>query len=233
MIKKISIVMPVHNEQTHIEHLLEKIDAVKLPPDLEKEIIIVDDGSTDNTAEIIERVQKKYKNIFVHHTVINIGKGAATRVGIFYATGDIIIIQDGDLEYDPAEYPNLIQPILDGKAKVVYGSRFLGSIKKMRLPNLIANKLLTFMVNFLYGAKITDEATGYKVFHKDVIKPLKLKSLRFEFCPEVTAKVLKAGNKIYEVPIKYVGRSVEEGKKINWKDGIAAIWELLKQRFID
>ncbi len=227
---KISIVMPVHNEQYHIEQILDKIDKVQLQPGLEKEIIVVDDGSTDETSNILLDMRKKYK-IIVHHTVINIGKGAATRVGIFYATGDIIIIQDGDLEYNPAEYPKLIQPILDGKAKVVYGSRFMGSIKNMMLPNRIANKMLTLSVNLLYKATITDEATGYKVFHKDVIKPMKLKSLRFEFCPEVTAKVLKAGYKIYEVPINYVGRTVEEGKKINWTDGFAAIWELFKQRF--
>lgn len=231
MITKVSIVMPVHNEQLHIKEILERISLVNLQNGIRKEIIVVDDGSTDETSNILYKLKEKY-DIKIYHTVINIGKGAATRVGIFYATGDIILIQDGDLEYDPADYPKLIQPILDGKTKVVYGSRFLGSVKNMRLPNLIANKILAWMVNILYNAKITDEATCYKVFHKDVIKKIKLKSVGFEFCPEITAKILKAGFKIYEVPINYSGRSFEEGKKILWKDGIRAIWELLKQRII-
>jgi len=150
-----------------------------------------------------------------------------------HITGDIVIIQDADLEYDPSDYPQLLEPILNGKAKVVYGSRILGGGKKSYWSFYLGGRLLSFLANLLYDARITDEPTGYKVFRTDVIKNINLKCERFEFCPEVTAKVRKKGYRIYEVPIHYAPRSIKEGKKINWRDGLEAIWTLIKYRFVD
>jgi len=225
---KLSVIIPCYNEAQHIRSVIEAVESVDIP----KEIIVVDDGSTDGTLETLKELHDN-KRIILHASTRNFGKGTAIRTGLNYVTGDIVVIQDADLEYDPHQFPQLIKPIVEGKADAVYGSRFLGSIKGMRLPNRIANYILTWTANILYGAHITDEATCYKAFRADVIKSLPLKCVRFEFCPEVTAKLLKRRIKIKEVPIDYVGRDAAGGKKIKWTDAFEAIWTLIKYRFID
>jgi len=233
---KLSVIVPVFNERANIEEVIRRVKAVELPDGLEREIVVVDDGSTDGTTEILERYRGD-EVIKVHLSGENFGKGTAIRVGIGYAAGDVILIQDADLEYDPADYPALLRPILDGAATVVYGSRFRGRYEGlrappgMRFPNWLINKILKWEANLLYRAGITDEATAYKVFCADVLKTLDLRASRFEFCPEVTAKVCRAGQRIHEVPITYQARSVAEGKKIRWQDGVHAVWTLLKYRF--
>jgi glycosyltransferase involved in cell wall biosynthesis len=206
---------------------LRRIEAV----DLEKEIIIVDDGSTDGTAGILKKLdQSRYRIIYQPR---NRGKGMAIREGLKYATGGVVIIQDADLEYDPRDYHALIGPILKGQASVVYGSRWLRGHFKDIPFNLfkLGSRLLTAMTNVLYRARLTDEPTCYKAFKTEVIRDIKLDCRRFEFCPEITAKILKRGYKIYEVPISYNPRSFKEGKKISWLDGLEAIWILVKNRF--
>jgi glycosyltransferase involved in cell wall biosynthesis len=225
----------VYNEYNNIDAVIQAIKAVRLPEQVEAmELILVDDGSNDGTAEKLEKY-KNDKTIIVHSSPANFGKGTATRTGITYVTGDVVLIQDADLEYDPNDYAALLRPIIEGRAEVVYGSRFLGRRwpKGMAWQNWLANQLLKTAANILYGARLTDEATAYKMFKTEVIKTLNLKSKRFEFCPEVTAKVLKKGCKIVEVPIGYKGRTVEEGKKIKWYDGFESIWTLWKYRFVD
>ncbi|MDD5133549.1 MAG: glycosyltransferase family 2 protein [Candidatus Nanoarchaeia archaeon] len=232
---KLSIIIPLYNEIKTIEELLKRINKVKM----DKEIVIVDDFSKDGSREWLQNLNtKNIKKVF-HDK--NYGKGMAIRSGIKEATGDIIIIQDADLEYDPNDYPELVKPIVEGKAEVVYGSRILGNLmRNMKGKHTSAyyeyymgGKALTILTNILYNAKITDEPTCYKVFKSDVIKNLDLKCVRFEFCPEVTAKVRKKGHKIYEIPIKYNPRSLDEGKKIKIKDGFEAVWALLKYRFVN
>jgi len=230
--RKVSIIIPCYNEHQNIEAVLEAVRAVDFG--LQKEIIVVDDGSTDGTVELLQAIREKNPDgdlLTVHFSMLNSGKGFAIRIGLKYATGDIIIIQDADLEYDPQELPQVIAPIREGKADVVYGSRFLGKVENMALPNLICNKLLAGMASVLYGTHITDEATCYKAFRRDVLARVNLTCQRFEFCPEVTAKVLKNGARLVEVPITYRGRTITEGKKIGWKDGVEAIYTLLKYRF--
>ncbi|MFQ5531608.1 MAG: glycosyltransferase family 2 protein [Candidatus Nanoarchaeia archaeon] len=233
---KLSVIIPAYNEIKTIKEIIKQVKAVKIP----KEIIIIDDFSTDGTREYLKKLKdSKIKTLF-HDK--NYGKSHALRTGIEKANGDIIIIQDADLEYDPKDYIKLIKPIQEGKSKVVYGTRFpkkkghpslLHPYQSLFNPFYFGNKILTTMANILYNTNITDEPTCYKVFDSKVLKSINLKSERFEFCPEVTAKVRKKGYKIYEVPINYNPRSVEEGKKINWKDGIEAIWTLIKYRFVD
>jgi dolichol-phosphate mannosyltransferase len=225
---KLSVIIPCYNEEVHIEKVLDAVTAVDIP----KEIIVVDDGSTDTTNQIL-RKQESEGNIILHVSEKNLGKGVAIRKGLEHVSGDIVIIQDADLEYDPAQYPQIIEPIINGEADVVYGSRFKGSIEGMHLPNRIANYILTWSANILYNAHISDEATCYKAFRTNVISDLNLSCNRFEFCPEVTAKVRKKGIKIKEVPIKYSGRSTAQGKKIKWTDAFAALWTLIKYRFRD
>lgn len=225
---KLSIIIPVYNEKANIAAVIDAVKTVELP----KEIIVVDDGSTDGTSEILEHY-KDDETIRIHSSMLNFGKGTAIRVGLKYVTGDIVVIQDADLEYDPQQIPKLIQPIVEGNAEVVYGSRFLGSIKGMKFANWLANRILIITANILYHAEITDEATCYKAFRADILKSLPLNCNRFEFCPEITAKLRKRGIKIFEVPIDYIGRTVVEGKKITWKDGFQALWTLIKYRFKD
>jgi len=226
---KLSVIIPAYNESKTISDIIKKVKAVKIP----KEIIIIDDSSTDGTREFLKKLKDPQIKTLFHEK--NYGKSYALRTGIKHATGDIVLIQDADLEYDPKDYYALVEPIKKRKFKVVYGTRF--PTKKNR-PSLfdkyfLANRILTLTSNILYNAKITDEPTCYKVFDSKVLKSINLKSTRFEFCPEVTAKVRKKGYKIYEIPISYFPRSIEEGKKINWKDGIEAIWTLIKYRFVD
>ena len=228
----LSIIIPVFNEETHIEDVLLKIKAAKLPANVAREIIIIDDGSSDQTPQILKKFTSD-NTISIHSSAANAGKGAAIKLGIKKAKGDIILIQDADLEYDPNDYGKLLGPILSGGAKVVYGSRFKGRIIGMKFIYRLANKILTFMANLLFRTNITDEATCYKVFSADVIKNIELKCQRFEFCPEITAKLSKQGYKIHEVPINYRSRSVKEGKKISLRDGLSAAWTLIKYRFID
>ena len=228
---KLSILIPVYNEEKTIKKIIDIIRKVDIG-DVKKEIVVVDDGSKDNTLSVLKTI----KGIKLIGHKKNSGKGAAIRTAIKHATGDIIIIQDADLEYDPNEYGILIKPIIEKKAKVVYGSRRLkkSNRKHSGLSFYIGGVSLTLLTNILYpSAHITDEPTCYKVFRADILKNMKLRCMRFEFCPEVTAKVIKRGIKIKEVPISYYPRSVEEGKKINWKDGVEAVWTLLKFRFMD
>lgn len=227
---KISIIIPVYNEEQNIEKVIEAVRHA--PIDLKKEIIIVNDCSTDQTHDILAHRYRQIKDIKIISHPRNRGKGAAIRTGLKQATGEIILIQDADLEYSVKDYPKLLAPILEGKASVVYGSRFLGQIKNMRWPNWLANKILAQAANLLYNLRLTDEATAYKVFKTNIIKNIPLKCERFEFCPEVTAKLGKRGIKIQEVPIGYQGRSKKD-KKIGVKDGFEALWTLIKYRVID
>ena len=224
---KLSILIPIYNESATVLEIIQRVQAVPF----EKEIIAVDDGSTDGTRDLLSRVEKD--GVIVLHHERNGGKGAAIRTGLERATGDIIVIQDADLEYDPRDYTQLVQPIVEGRAKVVYGSRFLGPRMAMFFWHMLANKMLTLMTNVLYDAILSDMETGYKAFRADVIKNMKLRSRRFDFEPEVTAKVLKRHIRIFEVPISYYGREYSEGKKIGMNDGFVAIWTLLKYRFVD
>lgn len=226
---RLSVIIPCYNERATIARVVDQVLAVGRAD----EIIIVDDGSTDGTREILGQIAQN-SNVTVLYHATNCGKGAAVRTGIAQATGDIILIQDADLEYDPRDYPALLQPIEEGRATVVYGSRFLGGPRKaMLFWHTVGNRLLTLITNILYDTILTDMETGYKVFRADVIKNLPLHSRRFEFEPEVTAKVLKRGHRIFEVPITYTGREYTEGKKITWKDGPIAAWTLIKYRFVD
>jgi len=230
--KTLSIIIPAYNEIETISKVLEKIEKADIG-NVKKEIIIVDDGSTDGTRNFLQKQKKKYKVIF-HKK--NMGKGFAVRTGIKNATGEVVIIQDADLEYDPNDYKKLIDPILLGKSEVVYGSRRLHKKNKQYsgLSFFVGGVSLTIIANLLYpNLKITDEPTCYKVFKADVIKSIPLECKRFEFCPEVTAKVAKRHIKIKEVPIKYFPRHSDEGKKIKWKDGVEAVWTLLKYRFVN
>jgi glycosyltransferase involved in cell wall biosynthesis len=228
---KLSIIIPVYNEKDTILEVLNKVGNVDLG-NVEKEVIIVDDFSTDGTRELLNRLEDKYK-ILYHKR--NYGKGTAIRTGISKVTGDIIIIQDADLEYDPNDYKSLIQPIINNETSVVYGSRRLKENNKGHsgFSFYIGGIGMTLITNLLYGSNITDEPTCYKVFRAGILKNMNLKCKRFEFCPEVTAKILKKGIKIKEVPISYFPRSKKQGKKINWRDGFEGIWTLLKYRFVD
>jgi len=225
----LSVIIPVYNEKNTILKILEKVKSVKI----DKEIIIVDDFSTDGTREILESLKGKDEKLKIIFQKKHVGKGFAIRTALKFVEGEIVLIQDADLEYDPNEYPKLIELILEGKAKVVYGSRVLKKNPKASIIFYIGGRFLSFLTNLLYGTNITDEPTGYKVFSTDVLKSIDLKCLGFEFCPEVTAKVAKKGYKIYEVPINYNPRSIKEGKKIRFKDALKAVFTLIKYRFID
>ncbi|MZH14298.1 MAG: glycosyltransferase family 2 protein [Nitrospinae bacterium] len=226
---KLSIVIPVYNERETLETVVAKVNAV----DYEKEIILIDDFSTDGTREVMKNYENKDNFQVLYHNR-NQGKGAALRTGFAKVTGDIIIIQDADLEYNPADYGILIEPILDGRADVVYGSRFLGGPHRVLFFwHYVGNFALTTLSNMFTNVNLTDMETGYKVFTKEVNDSLTLKCNRFGFEPEFTAKVAKKKFRIYEVPISYNGRDYSEGKKITWKDGVAAIWYIFKFRFTD
>jgi dolichol-phosphate mannosyltransferase len=227
---KVSILIPVYNEFPVLPLVLQRVFNAPLPNGCTKEVIIVDDGSTDGTTELLEQYRSMPLTV-IHNSVVNFGKGAAIRIGIERATGDVILVQDGDLEYDPKDYVKVLSPITRNEASVVYGSRFLGKAQGMKLANWMANKILTLAANTLYGARITDEATGYKAFRADVLRSVNLQCMRFEFCPEITAKLRRLGHRIHEAPISYNPRGVLEGKKIRWTDGVSALWTLVRYRF--
>ncbi|OGD24268.1 MAG: glycosyl transferase [Candidatus Aminicenantes bacterium RBG_13_59_9] len=227
---KLSVVIPVFNEQATIAEIIRRVRAVDVG--LEKEIIIVDDGSTDGTRETLQPLAAPGLTVVLHEK--NQGKGAALRTGFTRTTGDIVLVQDADLEYDPREYPRLIEPILDGRADVVYGSRFLGGPHRVLYYwHYVGNKLLTTLSDMLSNLNLTDMETCYKVFRREVLEKIRIKSSRFGFEPEITMKVAKLKCRVYEMPISYSGRDYAQGKKIGWKDGLAALFHLIRFRFFD
>ncbi len=243
-----SVLMPVYNEEATLRTIINQVrlmhdfdleiqpiagDRPREVVHLHQEIIAVDDGSRDRSLEILREAEAEgILKVIVHEK--NQGKGAAIRTAIQHATGEILLIQDADLEYDPRDYPLLLQPILEGRTDVVYGSRFLGGPRKaMLFRHMLGNKFLTFLTNLLYDSILTDMETCYKVFRKEVLEGVPLHARRFELEPEITAKILKRGYRIYEVPISYTGREYEEGKNITWRDAFPAIWALIKYRFVD
>lgn len=228
----LSVVVPVYNEAPFIREVIDRVRRAELPPGLTREIVAVDDGSTDGTSLVLRELEER-GHIRLVRSATNGGKGVAIRRGIASARGDIILIQDADLEYDPDDHAKLVSPIQDGSAAVVYGSRFIGSISGMRLANRVANVVLRLTVNALYGARITDEATAYKAFRADILRGIRFSARRFEWCPEVTAKVLRRGHTVVEVPVRYRARTVAQGKKIRWWDLFHALWTLIRYRVRD
>jgi glycosyltransferase involved in cell wall biosynthesis len=228
---KLSIIIPVYNEEDTLSEILKRVRAVELPG-MEKEIILVDDGSHDHSREIIAKEALVPGTIALYHSV-NQGKGAAIRTALDHFSGEFAIIQDADLEYDPNDFLRLIQRLQSSGADVVYGSRFKGESDWKHLSHWVGNKFLTLTTNVLYGTVLSDMETCYKLFKADAIRPIHLRSRRFEVEPEVTAKLLKRHNKIVEEPISYKGRAFSEGKKITWRDGFIAVWTLIKYRFVD
>ena len=222
---KLSIVIPVFNEERTVAELVRKVQSLSL----DKEIIIVNDGSSDGTRAALCAFEGE-PGVTVHNSPVNLGKGSSVRIGFSYAGGDIVTIQDADLELDPNEYHHLIQPILDGRADVVYGSRFLGAGRRGKLSFYLANRALAGLTNLLYRAELTDIETCYKVLRRDVIPTLRLRASRFEIEPELTAQILKRGHRIVELPIGYTPRDDDAGKKLSWKDGFAAVYTLVNQR---
>jgi glycosyltransferase involved in cell wall biosynthesis len=227
---KVSIIIPVYNEFRTFNQVMERVLNAPLPEGCSKEVVVVDDGSTDGTTRML-RDYPRSGVVVAHHSILNFGKGTAVRIGLTLASGDIVLIQDGDLEYDPNDYSKILEPIIKGDADIVYGSRFLGKPKGMAFKNLLANRILTVASNLLYGARITDEATAYKAFRASIMREMSLECKRFEFCPEVTAKVRRLGHRIHEVAISYNARNKEEGKKIKARDGFEALWTLIRYRF--
>jgi len=223
-----SVVIPCFNELETVGKLIDRVLAVPV----DKEVIVVDDCSTDGTRELLEKRVTERGDITLRLRERNGGKGAAVQEGLKYASGDVIIIQDADLEYDPADYPVLLRPIQTGKARVVYGSRFLGEHRAMYFWHTVGNQMLTLLCNVLFDTTLTDMETCYKVFTIDIARQLRLREHGWGFDPEITARILKMGNRIYEVPISYAGREFNEGKKISWRDGFVVLLTLLRYRFL-
>jgi glycosyltransferase involved in cell wall biosynthesis len=225
----LSVIVPVYNERTTLNEIVRRMRAVELPMD--REIIVVDDGSDDGTEKVLSTIEDSTVRV-LHHPA-NRGKGAAIRTGLGVVRGDLVLIQDADLEYDPEDWPKLLAPILRGRALVVYGSRFTGERKNMLYWHWLGNRFLSWVTNVLYNTTLSDMETCYKLFDRTVIDGIKVTSDRFDFEPEITAKVLRRGHRIYEVPISYNGREFHEGKKITWKDGFGALRALVKYRFVE
>jgi glycosyltransferase involved in cell wall biosynthesis len=226
---KLSVLIPVYNEASTLKEIVERVMNVGL----DKELILVNDASSDATPQILDELHQKFPHLVILHHKQNLGKGSAIRSALSMARGDYVIIQDADLEYDPEDYHKLLEPVHRFKAEAVYGSRFKGIHKNMFFWHFLGNKFLSLTTNLLYNTTLSDMETCYKLIKADVLKKITLKSRRFEFEPEITAKLLKRKIRIFEVPVSYAGREYEEGKKITWKDGFSALWTLLKYRFVD
>jgi glycosyltransferase involved in cell wall biosynthesis len=227
--RKLSIIVPVFNERNTVVEVVRRMRAVELPVD--REIVLVDDGSDDGTRAVLPQLGDSTVRVVLHPA--NKGKGAAVRTALETITGDLVIIQDADLEYDPEDWPKLLAPVLKGRAQVVYGSRFTGERRNMLFLHWLGNRFLSLVTNVLYNTTLSDMETCYKLFDRRVLEDIDLRADRFEFEPEITAKVLRQKIRIYEVPISYAGREPEEGKKITWRDGFSALWTLVKYRFVD
>jgi glycosyltransferase involved in cell wall biosynthesis len=227
--QKLSVIVPVFDERNTVVEIVRRMRLVELPVDLE--IVIVDDGSTDGTRDVLRQLADSTVRVVNHD--VNRGKGAAIRTGLAHVTGDLVLVQDADLEYDPEDWTKLLVPILRGKAQVVYGSRFTGERRNMLFLHWVGNRFLSLVTNVLYNTTLSDMETCYKLFDRTLIDSITLRAQRFEFEPEVTAKMLRRGIRIYEVPISYTGREFDEGKKITWRDGFIALWTLVKYRFTD
>ncbi|MGZ4802876.1 MAG: glycosyltransferase family 2 protein [Acidimicrobiia bacterium] len=226
---KLSVIVPVYNERNTVVEILRRMRAVELP--LDREFVVVDDGSDDGTHSVLTQLGDSTVKIVTHPQ--NRGKGAAIRTGLEHVTGDLVLIQDADLEYDPDDWPKLLAPMLKGRAKVVYGSRITGEHRNMLYLHWLGNKMLSLVTNLMFNTTLSDMETCYKLFDREVLRGITLRSDRFDFEPEITAKVLRQGIRIYEVPISYAGRELDEGKKITWRDGFAALYALVKYRFIE
>lgn len=228
---RLSVIIPVYNEEQTIQEVLDRVASVDLAG-IEMEIVIANDGSTDGTRRAIDqRRLPAHLPVHVYHSPINLGKGAAVRMGLAFATGDVLLIQDADLELDPAEYIRLLQPILENRADVVYGSRFLAPSARVSIKTRSANRFLTMLTNLLFGGRLTDMETAYKVMRREALAGLRLRCVGFDIEPELTARLLRAGRRIVEVPISYNPRTADEGKKMRWIDGVDAVYALLKCRF--
>jgi glycosyltransferase involved in cell wall biosynthesis len=225
--RSLTVIMPVYNERPTVAEVIRRMRAVELP--LTLQVIVVDDGSSDGSDKVLRAVEDSTVRVICHER--NRGKGAAVRTGLAEARGDLVLIQDADLEYDPADWPRLLDPIMRGKARVVYGSRFTGERKNMLPLHWFGNRLLSLVTNVLYSSTLSDMETCYKLFDAQVLEGITIVSNRFDFEPEITAKVLRRGHRIYEVPISYAGREPDEGKKITWRDGFSALKALIKYRF--
>jgi glycosyltransferase involved in cell wall biosynthesis len=230
-IRKLSVIVPVYNERNTVVEVLRRMRAVELPDGIEREIIVIDDGSNDGTRDVLRQLGDSTVRVLVHD--VNRGKGASVRTGLALATGDYVLIQDADLEYDPDDWPRLIAPVIRGRARVVYGSRFTGERRNMLLLHWIGNRMLSLVTNVLFNSTLSDMETCYKLVDRSLLNELALRSDHFDIEPEITAKILKRRIRIYEVPISYMGREFDEGKKITWRDGFAALWTLVKFRFGD
>jgi glycosyltransferase involved in cell wall biosynthesis len=227
--RKLSVIVPVFDERNTVVEIVRRMRAVELPVDLE--IVIVDDGSTDGTRDVLRQLADSTVRVINHD--VNRGKGAAIRSGLAHVSGDLVLVPDADLEYDPEDWPKLLAPMLRGKARVVYGSRFTGERRNMLFLHWVGNRFLSLVTNVLYNTTLSDMETCYKLFDRTLLDSITLRAQRFEFEPEVTAKILRRGVRIYEVPISYTGREFDEGKKITWVDGFVALWTLVKYRFKD
>jgi glycosyltransferase involved in cell wall biosynthesis len=230
-VRKLSVVVPVFNERNTLVEILRRMRQVRLPEGIDREIIVVDDGSSDGTREVLRQLGDSTVRVVLHPE--NRGKGAAVRTGFAHATGDYVLVQDADLEYDPDDWPKLLNPVLRGKARVVYGSRFTGERRNMMFLHWVGNRFLSLCTNLLYNTTLSDMETCYKLIDRALVDELQLRSDKFDIEPEITAKILKRKIRIYEVPISYTGREYDEGKKITWRDGFSALSTLVKYRFKD
>jgi glycosyltransferase involved in cell wall biosynthesis len=230
-LRKLSVVVPVFNERNTLVEIVRRMRNVELPDSIEREILVIDDGSDDGTRDVLRQLGDSTVRVIMHEH--NRGKGAAVRTGFEHASGDYVLVQDADLEYDPEDWPRLLAPVLSGKARVVYGSRFTGERRNMLFFHWVGNRFLSLTTNVLYNTTLSDMETCYKLIDRKLLEQLQLQSNGFDIEPEITAKILRRKVRIYEVPISYTGREVDEGKKITWTDGFRALWTLVKYRVRD